>query len=382
MFEFLKFIPNELEEFVGALPEHSVGKNLSLYTTNNIPELKEGMLVLFSVAENRNNVSVPSVFPNFDEVRKQFYSLAIGNWNFELADIGEITAGDSVADTYFAVTQLVKTLRKLKCLPIIIGGGQDVVFSQYKAYDPNDGMINIVNIDARFDLGNVDLPISNESFIGKIVVGQPYNLFNYTNVGYQSYYVAQEELDLLDKMYFDSYRLGEVINNVGVVEPVFRDADLVTLDLNAIGASFYGNQPNGFSSREICALARYAGISDKVSLFSVCEYDSEKSSVIGNALVAQILWYFAEGVSCRWNESGDIEDMDVIRYQVPIEEEVFSFYKSRLTGRWWMNVRYSNTMNNNLQIDALLPCTYQDYEQACNQIVPEKWFNAKMKYEM
>lgn len=382
MFEFLKSLPGELVEFAENLPEHSIGKNLNLHTQNNTPQLKEGDLVLFSVAENRNNVNKSSKVPNFDAVRKEFYCLATGNWNFKLADIGEIAPGDSVNDTYFAVTQLIKELKKLKCLPIVIGGGQDIVYPQYKAYDPNKGMINIVNIDSRFDLGNVDLPITNQSFIGKIVVGQPYNLFNYTNVGYQSYYVAPEELDLLDKMYFDSYRLGEVINNMSVVEPVFRDADIVSLDLNAMGAPFYGNQPNGFTGREICALARYAGISDKVSLFGTYEYDSEKSDVINNALVAQILWYFAEGVSCRWNESGEIDSMDVIHYQVPVEKEIFSFYKSRLTERWWMNVRYSDEVNNNLEIDALLPCTYQDYEQACNQIVPENWYKAKMKYEM
>lgn len=382
MFEFLKSLPNELVDFANNLPAHSIGNNLSLHSENAIPELKDGMIVLFSIAENRNNVIPSQITPNFDKVRREFYSLAKGNWNFDLADIGEIAPGATVKDTYFAVEEIVKALQKLKCIPLIIGGGQDVVYPQYKAFDPKKGMVNMVNIDSQFDLGNVDLPITNHSFIGKIVVGQPYNLFNYTNIGYQSYYVAPEELDLLDKMYFDKYRLGEVISDMGIVEPVFRDADLVSLDLNAIEAAFYGEKPNGFTGREICGLARYAGISDKVSIFGVYEYDSEKSSVIGNALVAQILWYFAEGVSCRWNESGELDSMDVVHYQVPIEGEVFSFYKSRLTERWWMNVRYSNTINNNLEIDALLPCTYQDYEQACNQIVPEKWINAKIKYEM
>ena len=382
MFESLQPLSANLIDFVSDLPTHTIGKNILLNTDSEELELKPGMLVLLSVPENRNNIHGSKLLSNFDGIRKQFYALARGNWGFDLADIGEVLPGNSISDTYFVVTELVKSIRKLGCIPVFLGGGQDLVYAQYKAYDPNEGMVNMVNIDSRLDLGNVDLPITNQSFVGKIVVGQPYNLFNYTNLGYQSYYVAPEELDLLDKMYFDSYRLGEVINNMNVVEPVLRDADIVSLDLNCLESSFYGDEPNGFSGREICGLARYTGISDKVSIFGVYEYDSEKSSVISNTLIAQVLWYFAEGVSCRWNESGEVDTMDVVHYQVPIEGEVFSFYKSRLTERWWMNVRYSNALNNNLELDALLPCTYQDYEQACNQIVPEKWYNAKNKYEM
>ena len=41
-------------------------------------------------------------------------------------------------------------------------------------------MINIVNIDKSFDLGDSGKPINNGSFLGKIILEQPYNLFNYT----------------------------------------------------------------------------------------------------------------------------------------------------------------------------------------------------------
>ena len=382
MFEYLKPLSDSLVDFVDTLAPHTIGQNINIHTSSNIPELKEGMLVLLSVSENRNNVYRSSIYPNFDAVRKSFFLLAKGDWKFSLADIGEISAGNSIEDTYFAVTEIVKSLRKLKCLPIVLGGGQDVVYSQYRAFDLNDGMINIVNIDSRFDIGNVDLPITNKSFVGKIVIELPYNLFNYTNIGYQSYYVAPEELDLLNKMYFDSYRLGQVVNDIEVVEPVFRDANLVSLDLNSISAPFFGEEPNGFNGREICALSRYAGISDKVSVFGIYEYDAEKNNPAENNLIAQIIWYFIEGVSCRWGETGEVETMDLVHYQVPIDDEVFLFYKSKLTNRWWMNVRYFTNTNNNIPVDALLPCRYRDYELACNQVVPEIWYNAKMKHEV
>ena len=381
MLEFLQPVSDSIIDFVSILERHTVGKNCLLHTSDFFPELLEGSVVLFSVSENRNNneYNTPS---SYDNVRKQLYKLAKGSWSFDIVDLGEIVPGEKVSDTYFAVTELVKTLLSKKCIPVVLGNGQDLVMAQYNAYSVNDGTVNIVNIDSCFDLGNVDLPINNKSYLGKIVMGQPYNLFNYTNIGYQSYFVAPEELDLMDKMYFDSYRLGEVINDITITEPVFRDADIVSVDLNSLSAPFYGNQPNGFSGREVCALARYAGISDKVSNFGIYEYDSKKTSVIGDALVSQILWYFIEGVSCRWNESGDLDSMEVVHYQVPVNEEVYSFYKSKITQRWWIKVSYNCSVNNNLPVETLLPCTYDDYEKACNQIVPEKWYNAKMKYEL
>lgn len=67
----------------------------------------------------------------------------------------------------------------------------------------------------------------------KIIVEEPNNLFNYANLGYQTYYNSQEEIDLIEKLYFEAYRLGTVSNNIIVAEPV-RDADLVSIDINSV----------------------------------------------------------------------------------------------------------------------------------------------------
>jgi len=65
-----------------------------------------------------------------------------------------------------------------------------------------------------------------------------------------------------------------------------------------------------------------------------------------------------------------------------INEQILSFYKSNLTERWWMEISSPENVDNILTSNTLLPCTYFDYENACNQNIPERWFNAKMKYEM
>ena len=65
-----------------------------------------------------------------------------------------------------------------------------------------------------------------------IITKNPSKLNNFTNLGYQTYLIAQEELDLMDKLFFDSFRLGEVLNDLKITEPVFREADIAKMKEN------------------------------------------------------------------------------------------------------------------------------------------------------
>ena len=194
-----------------------------------------------------------------------------------MADLGDIQKGASVEDTYFALIQTVSSLVNANIFPLIIGGSQDLTYANYRAYDKISSMVNIVNIDKSFDLGDSSKPINNGSYLGKIILEQPYNLFNYTAIGFQTYFNSQEEIDLMEKLYFESYRLGDISQSISLVEPVLRDADIVTLDLKSIKSSEVSLKqkysPNGFDGREICAISRYIGISNKVSSFGIYEYN-------------------------------------------------------------------------------------------------------------
>ena len=126
-------------------------------------------------------------------------------------------------------------------IPIIIGGSQDLTYANYRAYDNLQPMINIVNVDTNFDLGDTSSPIKNNNFLGKIIIEEPFNLFNYATIGYQTYFNSQEEIDLMEQLYFEAYRLGEVSNTITSVEPVMRDGP-------------YSN--NRFKSRSCCRSRR------------------------------------------------------------------------------------------------------------------------------
>ncbi|MFV8225097.1 formimidoylglutamase [Christiangramia aquimixticola] len=384
-FDFLSPVSDDLRDEITQLNQQTIGAQLKLHTERSgVPDLEGVNVAIFGVNENRRALKANAV-PSFTELRSQFYRLFPGNWGLRLADLGDIQHGDTVEDTYYAVQTLVEGLIKQDIIPIILGGGQDLMYAQYRAYDKLDQMVNLVNIDRKFDLGDADKDISNESYVGKIVVNQPYNLFNYTAVGYQTYFNSQEEIELMERLFFEAYRLGEVTSNIAHMEPIFRNANLVGLDLGSIDSasanSDYFGSPNGFNGREICALARYAGISDKVSSFGIYEYQNELGK-LANTLAAQILWYFIEGVNYRTNENTISAKKEFIKYQVPIDDDILVFFKSPVSGRWWIEIPFLTNVNTKLKRHTLLPCSEEDYLEACNQVIPERWYKAKRKNEV
>ncbi|WP_029038871.1 formimidoylglutamase [Salinimicrobium xinjiangense] len=350
------------------------------------PDLEGVKIAIFGVLEDRLDEDRSGEPFNFDGIRKEFYNLFAGNWHLRMADLGDIQKGESVEDTFFAVQSAVSECLKKGIIPVILGGSQDLLYAQYRAYDGVESMVNLVNIDSQFDLGDADKPISNKSYVGRIVVTKPYNLFNYSSLGYQTYFNSQDEIELMERLFFDAYRLGEVTGEIAVVEPVMRDANLVGIDLGAVSGGALGNyrlrSPNGFDGKEICALARYAGISDKVSSFGIFEYASDYNFPSAHMLIAQMMWYFIEGVNFRKNENTISAKKEFIRYQVPIDDEVLVFYKSPVSGRWWIEIPFISPANNKLKRHSLLPCTQGDYLDACNQIIPERWYKTKRKNEI
>ena len=361
-----------------------LGNKVSVHTKENgIPEIDKIDIAIVGVPENRNDINYIGEDINLSEIRKSFYSLYPGNWSIKIGDFGDLTPGESVEDTYDNLSSIISYFIKNDIIPVVIGGSQDLTYANYRAYDEFKKTINIANVDSNFDLGDSNKPIKNNSYLGKIILEEPHNLFNYTTIGYQTYYNSQIEIDLMEKLYFEAYRLGEVCNNITSVEPVMRDADIVTIDLRCIKSSELSSRqklsPNGFDGKEICSISRYAGISNKVSSFGIYEYRSSNEDEITEMLIAQILWYFIEGVDCRIidNDFKDISNFQ--KFTVVVEKYELIFYKSIKTSRWWIEIPSSSKKNTKLKEYTLLPCTHEDYQGANNGVIPERWYKAHKK---
>jgi hypothetical protein len=90
-----------------------------------------------------------------------------------------------------------------------------------------------------------------------------------------------EEIDLIEKLFFDSYRLERFLI-LTLAEPVFRDADLVSLDLTMKSADWvilFRLRQMVLTGKRYVLLSRYAGISDKVSIFRFNHNNSSKNPV-------------------------------------------------------------------------------------------------------
>lgn len=380
-FEFLLPVSNSVLSHNSFLHKQTLGKTLKTHTVSEgFPDLNGVQIALFCVNESR----YPSVRTHqkidTSELRIQLYKLYTGNWDSTVADLGDIEEGDTIEDTEYAVKELVAHLVKSGIVPVVIGENQEITYATYRAFDAISKMVNLVSIDHSLDFDLSEELISSQSYMGKIIVEQPTNLFNFSNLGYQSYYNAQETIDLVDKLFFEAWRLGEITNDITVTEPVLRNADIVSMDVTSVKSSDLGYTedayPNGFNSREICAISRYAGISDRVSVFGVYELGKSKKSY---QLIAQMIWYFIEGYNFRTNEY-PIEQKDkYTKFIVPIDNEMLNFYKSQVSGRWWVEIPLLKDLNNKLKRHALLPCTHQDYLDACNQIIPQRWWKAHKK---
>lgn len=378
VFDFLQPISNACVEYINGLSSQALGKKVTLHTKSDFPNLGAISVAIIGVNEFRG-LEKETTQNSLDDFRKVFYSLYPGNWNVAIADLGTIEAGESLKDTYFLVQTICEDLLRKKIIPIVIGGSQDLSYPIYRSYDGLDQMVNFVSVDNKFDFSKENINLAN-SFLSNLIVEEPNNLFNYSNIGYQTYFNSQEEIDLIDKLYFEAYRLGEVSNDITIAEPVFRDADLVSLDMTSVQSSFSGNfidfNPNGFTGKEICALARYAGISDKVSSFGVFNFNHTQ---VEFNLVAQIIWYFLEGYSFRSNEYPFGSKENYLKYTVLIEEDELVFYKSDKTGRWWIEIPIISNVNNKLKKITLLPCSYDDYLASCEGETPERWWKAQRR---
>lgn len=378
-FDFLEPVSNEVVDYVKQLSQQHLGSKVVMHTETDFPDLDKIKVALISVPENRG-MSSGAEEGIADFARKELYGLFPGNWEASIADLGNLAPGNSPDDTYYALQGIVSKLIKKQIIPIIIGGSQDLTYAVYRGYDLLEQMVNLVSVDRKFDFGKQENAISADSYLSRIIVEEPNNLFNYANIGYQTYFNSQEEIDLIEKLFFDAYRLGEVSHKIALAEPVMRDADLVSIDLTAVKSSDSGNtldfMPNGFDGKEICALARYAGISDKVSAFGLFNHRGTANEAV---LVSQIIWYFIEGVHYRSNEYPFGARTHYIKYIVPFEEEEIVFYKSNRTDRWWIEIPFFSTMNNKLKKNTLLPCSHDDYLAACNNEFPERWWKAQKK---
>ncbi|MBR4803997.1 MAG: formimidoylglutamase [Bacteroidales bacterium] len=361
----------------------NIGDRIQAYTTENgFPDIKKQHIALFGVCDDRRSVNNSGCDAAPDEVRKKFYNLSLPSYDMKIVDLGNMVKGNTPEDTYFALTEVVATLLHHNIVPIVIGGGNDLAYAIYKAYEKLGQIINICGIDPRFDLGPDEGELNSQSYLTKIITSQPNFLFNFTNIGYQSYLVDKQYIKLMNDLHFDAFRLGVIQNSINESEPLLRNADFVSVDMASVrqsDAPANGNPtPHGFYGEQLCAMARFAGISDKLTCIGFFELNP-RFDINGQSahLVSHAIWYFIEGFYSRNSDFPYKDKHNYRRYIVPMldnESIQLVFYKSKKSERWWMEIPCPTENHDKYARHLLLPCSYRDYQQALENEIPERWW--------
>lgn len=383
------FEPIRLELLAGSsLPgsgDH-LGHSVQAFTDErSFPAFEGARVAIVGVGESRGSLMNKGCAFGPDFIREKFYRLKKHQFPLPLIDLGNLRVGHTINDTYSAIATVVSELLGARIIPIILGGSQDLTYGHYSGYKLAEQIINIVALDSKFDLGIPEDAINSDTYLGKIILEQPNYLFNFSNLGYQSYFTGVENVTLMKKLHFETFRLGQVRTDIQETEPIVRNADMLTVDLSVVRQSDApGNanaSPNGFYGEELCQILMYAGLSDKLSGLGLYEYNPEFDRDGQSAdLYAQAMWYFIEGIGMRKMDLPLSNPNNYITYRVALEEigQEIIFIKSMKTERWWIKLPADNAKNRYIS-QHLLPCSYKDYQQACSNEVPERWWNAVHK---
>ena len=354
--------------------------NILMYNPEASLNIEEADIAIMGVPEVRNTYRNPSCSLAPDEIRRQFYQLY--NWRkpVRILDLGNLRLGQTVEDTYSAVSEVVAYLVENKVIPIILGGGNDLAYANYRAYELLERVVNVVDIDACFDLGTETAPIRSDAYVNKLVLQQPNFLLNYSNIGYQSYMNSPESVNMMESLYFETYRVGFMRRNLEEVEPVVRNADMVSLDISAVrrpdAPGCPHNSSNGFYGEEICQISKYVGLSDKLSSFGIYEYDPTLDfNNQTSQLIAHILWYFVEGFLYRMNDGQFKNKDDYRQFNVSVSGALdeLVFFNSRKSGRWWVIVPMYQKDSDHVQ-NYYLPCSKRDFDLACEDKISDRWW--------
>ncbi|QIX62050.1 formimidoylglutamase [Hymenobacter lutimineralis] len=369
--------------FFDPLPEDPVGAapvptTLGAYATRFIdtfPDWRAADLALIGLDEWRGSAAGAPQGHSANRVRERFYQLQKGTGPVRLVDLGNLRPGLTLEDTYLRLREIVAALLENQTIPLLLGGSQDLDYGQFLAYETLERPVSHVTIDARVDMAEHDGARPEDTHLRRILMHEPNFLFCFSQIGHQQYLVPPGVLATLEKLHFETLRLGEVHADVRQAEPLIRQADMLSFDLSALRwpdfPGYTPPSPYGLTGEEASQLCWYAGHNDQLSSFGLYGYrpDQDEHGLAAFA-AATMLWYFIEGFYHRLGET-DFQSRRFMRYAIglPGTPAKLVFYKARRTEKWWLEVESLADSS----VKRIVPCSYQDYLHASQGDLPNRW---------
>ena len=365
--------------------EHLTGQagfphNITIHTESApVKDISRYKIVMFGVPEGRNSPNAGSLKAP-DMIRSQLFKLAKIPGRSKIIDLGNMKQGVTFNDTIAGLTDILSLLIRENLFPVIIGGSSALVPAIDRAISQHRTGYTLTAVDPRIDFSNERKAPDSFNYLNSIINNHKSNFAHYINIGYQTYLNDQQIINRFLKRRSELLRIGDVRQAIYLTEPLFRDSDVAIIDISAVRQSdapgTISPSPNGFYGEEIYLLSRYAGISDKLTVFGLFDVNPEfdfRNQTTG--LAAQILWFFLEGFSQKQYETPFLNTGDTgrfIKYHVRVTDLVddLIFVKSNLTDRWWMELSVEKDRN------LYIACSHEEYLKANRNVVPDRWVQA------
>lgn len=360
------------------IPASAAPSTLAAYVTpflHTFPDWRAADLAVIGLHEWRGSAAGAPALHGADEVRRRFYQLQKGSGSLRLVDLGNLRPGLTLEDTYQRLREIIAALLEHNTVPILLGGSHDLDYGQFLAYETLDRAVSFATVDARVDMAEQDGSAPEDSHLRRMLLHEPSFLFNFAQLAHQQYLVAPEVLAALEKLHFETLRLGQIRDDTRQAEPLLRQADFVSFDVAALrwndAPAYYPANPFGLTNEEAAKLAWYAGHNDQLSSFGLYGYRPDYDQHgLAAATLATMLWYFVEGYYHRRHEN-DFQSSRFLRYAVglPGTPAKLVFYKSKRTEKWWLEVESLADSD----VKRIVPCSYQDYLRAAQGDLPNRW---------
>lgn len=345
--------------------DDQIGGQIQRYLTK-MPDLNATKLVLVGIEQETAN-----------RFRQFLYKLSINGNGQAIADLGNVRN----ADPAFLIPLLAELLNSGLC-PILIGPEPGTVLAQYKAFLERQQLISLVSVDQQLPFHPEGLN-GTEWYLSPILLKKKYKPFYFGVIGAQGHQSIPRAFEWLAQENYDCFRLGNARANLRELEPIIRNADLLSFNLAALkhieAPAQLQSSPSGFFLEEACQISWYAGMSDKLKCFGLYGYQTGTTDDQSLQSMALLIWYFMDGF---FNRKGDYPSTTegLIEYIVDQKElnQQLTFWKSKRSGRWWLQVPVQTS--DQYERHRLIPCSYNDYKMATQEDLPDRLFNAFKRF--
>ncbi|MFQ5798270.1 MAG: formimidoylglutamase [Bacteroidota bacterium] len=284
-------------------------------------EVQIGILGLPEDEGVKRNKGQPGAAEAPTAVRRALYKLSpyhIGSeqdiTTLSIFDFGNVRVKGSLEDIHGKLESIVERVLDFGIIPVVIGGGHDITFPNFRAYAKQSKIAGLINVDSHFDVReSIPRRTSGTSF--RQILEHPTTLVlpqNFVEIGIQPYANARAHYEyLLDRgatifmlREVQEEGIGKIVSLSYEIASKLTEAVFVSFDLDAVRSSdapgVSASYPTGLTAEELLKIARYVGQQSKTTMIDIvevnprCDFGDRTSK-----LAALVILNFLTGVANR-----------------------------------------------------------------------------------